>query len=229
MSTPETPPEADASVPGDAAAVDAAPVAADPVPSDPVVPDVSADAVTVDSATADPVVVDASAGPVVDENNVPQPFPPAQADPLPDDAVPVDVPVDLSNPTAPVVDTVSVSDPEPSPPISESATDPTADPIVPVVAEATPDTPPSLSEDAYAQNLAANLAGAPADSDIRTEAQLGGIETASAALLEAVRDLAVAGLTRGKIADSCSLAIEQLYVERRDAAVTGADDPYPSF
>lgn len=159
--------------------------------------------------------------------------------------VPADAPVPPAAPTEVVVDGIPtvVVDPVPaSDPSNVSATDPTADPIVPVVAEAQPDTPPTDNPDVYAQNLAANVAGSPVtqspvvqsdDVDpryaLRTEQQLSDLEAASALLLNAVRALCVAGLTRGQLRDSCVLAIDQLYVERNDAQASGSDDPYPSY
>jgi hypothetical protein len=46
-------------------------------------------------------------------------------------------------------------------PTTVSQTDPSAPPLDSNVSEAQPDTPPTDNPDVYAQNLAANLAGAP--------------------------------------------------------------------
>jgi hypothetical protein len=123
-------------------------------------------------------------------------------------------------------------------PTTVSQTDPSAPPLDSNVSEAQPDTPPTDNPDVYAQNLAANLAGAPASVEsadvnpryaLRTEDQLKAVGDASAVLLEAVRGLCVAGLTRAQLLDSCVLAVEQLYVERNDAKAAGHDDPYPVY
>lgn len=122
-------------------------------------------------------------GPHVDENNVPQPF----------------APVNLSDPQAPVHEPVVVSAPEPSPPSSESSTNPAADPVVPVVSEALPD---EVGKDfAKAEKL----------------------------VLDGCRALLAIGHTRAQLLDACKIVVEKLYVERADALAAGNDDPYPTY
>lgn len=242
-------------VPGDAPAVAPDPVAPDPVVdvTDPVV----ASATTVTDGTVTPATTEAATD-VPGDAPVSPPAAtdvPTAADPSSDSPIVTNAGVLVTNvdPAAANADvaatnvdigvTPTVPAVEQSAPSNESATDPTADPIVPVVAEAQPDTPPTDNPDVYAQNLAANVAGSPVapvdpvvqsdDVDpryaLRTEAQLSDLEAASSLLLNAVRALCVAGLTRGQLRDSCVLAIDQLYVERNDAQAAGNADPYPTY